>query len=381
MNVNVQRSLVSPEGQKVTWVELFFDLVFVFSVTQIVGLFHDGIDLRATGQAVLTFWLVWWAWTQFTWALNAADTTHHRVELATLVATAVAFFMGVAVPQAFVGHAAWFAVPYVLVRAIGLAIYARVAEAKPAQHAAVRKFALVSVGGLLAVLIGGFTSGAATYTFWSLAILLDIIAAAIGGQSEHWDLQPEHFAERHGLFVIIALGETLIVAATGMEGDTWTRSALAVATLSVAITCSLWWTHFTRAKLELDEALETARGSARSEMARDAFSLLHFPMLCGIIAYAAALEHALAHPTEPFAIQTRLALALGLTLFVGGMSVSLWRCTRRINYRRLFIIGATALAIVAVAGAPPVVTLFIALLGVSAVAASEHERHLSPSPH
>ena len=98
------QSLSSPEDQSVTFVELFFDLVFVFSVTQVVGLFHHGLNWSTAGQGVLVFWLVWWAWSQFTWALNAADTTHQWVQLGTLLATAVAFFMAIAVPDAFHGH-------------------------------------------------------------------------------------------------------------------------------------------------------------------------------------------------------------------------------------------------------------------------------------
>ena len=123
------RSIVSPEGQRVTFVELFFDLVFVFAVTQVVGLLHEGLDWGAVGRAILVFWFVWWAWTQFTWALNAADTTHHHVVLRTLLATAVAFFMAVALPSAFGERALWFAAPYVLVRGLGLTLYGRVAEA------------------------------------------------------------------------------------------------------------------------------------------------------------------------------------------------------------------------------------------------------------
>src|ERR687892_1420470 len=126
------RSLVSPHDQKVTFVELFFDLVFVFAVTQVVRVFHHHPGWGGAAQAVLVFWLVWWAWTQFTWALNAADTTHHLVELGTLLATAVAFFMAVAVPDAFTGGALRFAVPYVVVRVLGLMLYGWVAEAADA---------------------------------------------------------------------------------------------------------------------------------------------------------------------------------------------------------------------------------------------------------
>src|SRR3712207_5971677 len=151
------RSLVSPDDQKVTFVELFFDLVFVFGVTQVVKLFHDGITVSHTAQAILVFWLVWWGWTQFTWALNAADTTHPLVELATLAATAIAFFMAIAIPSVFRGGALWFALPYVLSRVVGLMLYGEVANANnPSQHAAVKRFSLISIGGLLAGLIGGF---------------------------------------------------------------------------------------------------------------------------------------------------------------------------------------------------------------------------------
>ena len=219
----------SPEDQNVTFVELFFDLVFVFSVTQVVSFLHGGLDWLVVGQAILVFWLVWWAWSQFTWALNAANTTHPLVQLGTLVATAVAFFMAVALPGAFQERALWFALTYVLVRAIGLTIYAWVASENAARRAAVRTWIIVSLGGLAAVLLGGFLGGAAQLWLWGAAILLDIIAGAIGGRLEGWDLHPVHFAERHGLFVIIALGETLIVAAARVSGTSWTGGLMAVA--------------------------------------------------------------------------------------------------------------------------------------------------------
>lgn len=204
----MSRSLASPHDQRVTFVELFFDLVFVFSVTQVVGLLHDGITWRSIGEAVLVFWLVWWAWTQFTWALNAADTTHPRVEFVTLVATGAAFFLAVGVPSAFHGSSLWFAGTYVAVRVLGLLIYDWVAWEDPSQRAAVRLFSVVSVGGLIAVLVGGILGGAAQYMWWGVGVVLDVVAAGIGGRAEGWNLHPEHFAERHGLFVIIALGES-----------------------------------------------------------------------------------------------------------------------------------------------------------------------------
>lgn len=358
------QSLSSPEDQSVTFVELFFDLVFVFSVTQVVGLFHHGISWGVAGQAVLVFWLVWWAWTQFTWALNAADTTHQWVQIGTLLATAVAFFLAVAVPDAFHGGAMSFAVPYVLVRVIGLLLYYWVASEKPSQRAAVRTFAVVSVGGLAAVLVGGMNGGSTQYWFWGLAILLDVIAAAVGGQSEGWDLHPDHFVERHGLFVIIALGETLIVAAGGVTGASWTGELIAITILVVAITCGLWWSYFTVAKPDLDRALASSPEPGRAPMARDSFSLAHFPLICGVIAYAAAVEQAIAHPTESFAFVTRASLAVGIFLFIGSMALAMWRATCGSPLRRTILAAATAVAIVAWGGAAPPLTLALAFIGI-----------------
>ena len=359
------QNIVSPEDQSVTFVELFFDLVFVFSVTQVVGLLHHELSWIGVGQAILLFWLVWWAWTQFTWALNAADTTHALIQLGTLAATAVAFFMAVALPDAFHGRALGFAIPYILVRVIGLTLYAWVAAADPSQRAAVRTFAAVSMGGLLAVLIGGVAGGTLQYWFWGLAIILDIAATAVGGQLEGWNVHPDHFGERHGLFVIIALGETLIVAAGGVTGAEWTTSLILVAVLAVAVTCVLWWSYFPRAKPKLDQALEASQGNNLTKMARDAFSLIHFPMLCGVIAYAIAIEEAIAHPDDPLPLAGRLALAIGLALFVGGMAAAIWRATRRLLLPRLILAGVAVILIVTLTNISPPLTLAVAFIGIA----------------
>lgn len=366
-------SLVSPDDQSVTFVELFFDLVFVFAITQVVGLLHDGLDARHIGQAVLVFWLVWWAWTQFTWALNAANTTHPGVQLATLVATGVAFFLAVSLPGAFGERALWFAVPYLLVRAIGLTQYARVAMVTgPGQWAAVATFSTLSLGGLGAVLGGAIAGGTTQYWLWGLAILLDVVAAGVAGRAGGWGLHPGHFVERHGLIVIIALGESIIVAAASLSDLAWDASTLAVGVLAVAVTGGLWWTYFVRAKPRLERALESLEGAQLSETARDAFSLMHFPMLCGVIAYAVAAEAALAHAHEPLPTATRIALGVGLLLFVGGMAVVTRRVTGHWLLRRIAIVAVTAPTVIAVDGFSPLVSLSLAFAGVVGVAVVEH---------
>ena len=369
-------AIVSPDDQTVTFVELFFDLVFVFSVTQVAHLLAKHLDWTGVGQAVLVFWLVWWAWTQFTWALNAADTTHAGVELGTLLATGVAFFMAMALPRAFAEDAIWFALPYVAVRVIGLTMYIRVAwVADPTQHAAVRGFAFMSVGGLAAVLAGAIVGPPTLYWWWGLAILLDVIAALVAGEAEGWNLHPEHFAERHGLFVIIALGESLIVAGGGLVGAEIDPTILAVGALTVAMICALWWSYFGAAKSVLDRELESAQGSEQTKLARDVYSLLHFPMILGVVGVAVALEAVVHHPGDPLDLLNRVTLALGVALFTGVMGLAMWRATGRMPIVRLLLAIATAVMVVAAGGVPPFITLGVAFGGGALMAAGEHRAH------
>ncbi len=321
--------IVSPDDQKVTFVELFFDLVFVFCVTQVVHLMHGHIDVHSAAGALLVFWLVWWSWTQFTWALNAANTDHPAVQMATLLATAIAFFLAIGIPRALDGGAAWFAVPYVALRSVGLLIYYWVAWSDPEQRRAVRVFGLFSVSGLAMVLAGAAIGGAAVYWCWAAAVVLDLMAAGIGGQLEGWNLHPEHFVERHGLIVIIALGETLIVAAAGLVGAPRTPAVVATGVAAVAVVCGLWWTYFPYVRPAFEHALAARQGAARSCTARDVFSVLHFPMLCGVIAMAVATEEALAHPDAPLSMNVRLAMSIGAALFVCGTAAAIWRAVGR----------------------------------------------------
>jgi low temperature requirement protein LtrA len=365
--------IVSPDDQKVTFVELFFDLVFVYCVTQVVTLFHGRVDVGSAVSALLVFWLVWWAWTQFTWALNAANTDHPRIQVITLLATSVAFFLAVGIPGALGPGALWFAGPYVALRVIGLLVYYWVARRDPNQRQAVRVFGLVSATGLGAVLAGGFLGGGAVYWCWGVAIVLDLAAAGIGGQLEGWNLHPAHFAERHGLIVIIALGETLIVAAAGLVEAAKSPMVIATGALAVAVTSGLWWSYFRHARPALEHALAARDGNARSCLARDVFSVLHFPMLCGVIAIAAATEAALAHPDQALGADLRLALGGGAVLFVCGTAAGMWRATGRALLWR----WATAPVVAAVLfafGAVPWIAMMLLLVMLTTIAVVEHRR-------
>jgi low temperature requirement protein LtrA len=365
--MNSSSSPLSPfltnDDQPVSFAELFFDLVFVYAITQVVQLMHGGFDWIHVIRAILVFWLVWWAWTQYSWALNAANTHHRTIQIAILMATAIAFFMAVSVPQAFGSSASWFALAYVAVRGIGLLIYLWVTWPDPAMRKAVRTFGALSVLGLCSALAGGWVQGHWQYILWGLTIVLDLIAAGIGGSNESWNLHPKHFSERHGLFVIIALGETLIISASAATEEFSNIYLLAVSCLSVGITCCLWWIYFFRAKEKLENAMESKSGSARSTLGRDVYSLFHFPLMCGLIIYAFAIEEAMSHPNQEMTFAARLALSAGIFIYSTGLVVTHWRATGKILYVRFIITAVIAGCIYIISGVATYWTLSIALTG------------------
>lgn len=324
----MSRRIATDEDQSASFVELFFDLAFVFAVTQIVQVIHHHLAWADVGRGLVLFWLVWWAWTQFAWALNSADTTHPGVESAMLAATATSIAMAVAIPTSFADAGLWFASTYVLVRTIGLAIYSRVAWEHPDKRLPLRRFIVLSVPGLIAVVAGGATAGDGRVWWWATAVGLDIVAATLAGSSDGWDIRPAHFGERHGLFVIIALGESLIVAGSGLSTESNT-AALFAGAAALATTCSLWWLYFTNVKPRLEHAIEPRVGADRAGTSRDVYSILHFLILFGVVLIAVAVEEAVTNPSGPLTSGARLALAAGLLLFIGGAYAAL----ARVGYR------------------------------------------------
>ena len=337
--------------QSVTFVELFFDLVFVFAITQITVYVAHHLTPDGVAVSVLLFWLIWWAWTQFTWTLNPADTTHRGVRVLTLVATALAFAMAIAVPGAFGQDGLWFALPYVLVRVIGLGLQVRVdLEVQGSDHSGLRRWVTLSSIGLVLVLVGAVLDPAIRPAIWGLAIVADLVAAAIAGSRESWDLHPSHLSERHGLIVIIALGESIIVAGAGVVGEARTPDLVAAVGVALLVTCLLWWTYFGWLKDALEHATDAADRRHIGPLARDVYSLAHFPLIFGIVVFAAAVEEIVVHPGDPTPLPVVIALAAGIILFVGSSALAYWRLHHRLLVGRITVLAVLTVALAAVAG-------------------------------
>lgn len=366
--------LHAPDAQAVTFVELFFDLVFVFAVTQLTALLAHDLTPEGVLRALLLFWLIWWAWTQFTWTLNPADTTHPVVRLVTLAATAAAFVMAASVPRAFGTDALWFAGPYLVVRVLGLWVQVRVdIERTDDYRSGIWRWAAASGLGLAIVLLGAVVDPSIRPMVWLLAILTDLGATAVAA-GRSWDIHGSHLAERHGLFVIIALGESLIVAGTAVAGDERTPALIGAAAGALLVACLLWWSYFGWFKEAMEERLEVLGFREIGVAARDAYSLGHFPMLFGIIGFAVAIEEFAAHPEAGAHPEVIVALGAGVGLFVGISAVAYWRLTRRLLIGRLAVLPAIWLGLAFTASLPPAWPLAVVAAGLLALVVAETVR-------
>ena len=367
MATAVTGSFTIDEDQGATFVELFFDLVFVFAITQVTGLVHHDLSPAGIGKALLVFWMIWWGWTQFTWALNPINTEHATVRLWTLAATGIAFIMAVSVGDAFGSGGLLFAGSYVVCRFIGLGLYYVGVRDQPELAKAVRFFTLLSVGGITLALVGGFVAPDLRVWIWLGAVLLDLGAANLAAGSGDWQVHPGHFAERHGLFVIIALGESLVAAGVASSHQEMSVPLLIVALGAVAVACLLWWSYFGWLKEELERALAERTGPERSILARDAYSMLHFPLIGGVIAVAVGFEAMVAHPGDVLEFGPLAAFATGILLFLGAGTAA-WRVAGGtiLWWRVAFLVGAIA-ALFLLPEPTPLLVLgitSIALLGV-----------------
>lgn len=330
------KALIAPENQSADYIELFFDLVFVFAITKITHMTAHNLDFIHVAQSILTFWMIWWSWSQFTWSLNSADTRHVEIRIEILAATAVAFVMAVYTDQAFDDKVLWFAIPYIIVKLLGLGLFFRVTEPDDDSRSAAVTFTIASLFPLIAVLIGAYAQPTTRIFWWLGAIGLDLLAGYIGGKAQGWKLQSAHFAERHGLIVIIALGESLIVSASSIGDTIQSFDLLITGGMAVLLTFLLWWTYFSWINDFIEWHLNNKSASDRARLGRDAYSFLHFPLICGIIGMAVGFEKILNHPSEPLTAPVALALGGGVLLFLGS-TAAVWRSGKHPLVPRLII--------------------------------------------
>jgi low temperature requirement protein LtrA len=347
---------------QVTPLELFFDLVFVFAFTQVTSLLVDDPTWGGVLRGMLVLAALWWAWSVYAWLTSAMDVDEGGVRLVMLAAMGVMFGVALAVPGVFGDDAVLFGIAYLLVRLLHLVLSAIVVRDDPERRDALLRFAPTAIAGPLLLVLAGFLEGDARIAVWLVALAIDYLGPVVIGVGRGWQVASEHFAERHALIILIALGESLISigVGAGLELD---PGVLLAAALGIVVLSALWWLYFDVAAIFGRRRLMQARGLELHRLALHAYSYLHLPIVAGIVLFALGLEETLHHVGEPLATVPAVALCGGAALYVLAEIAFLVRTTGRIFRRRT--IGAVVLA--ALIPAAATIPALAALALVSAV--------------
>jgi low temperature requirement protein LtrA len=293
-------------------------------------------------RGLLVLGALWWAWAAYAWLTDTVDPEEGGVRLAMLGAMAALLVASLAVPEAFGTDGVLFGVAYFVVRALHLVLYALAARGDRDLLGAVLRMTPTSMLGPALILVGGFADGAAQIALWALALALDYLGVLVG-RGRGFRVSPEHFAERHGLIVIIALGESIVAVGVGAAGVPLTWKVVTAAVLGVAVAAALWWAYFDVVALVAQRRLAEARGAARVTMARDSYSYLHLPMVAGIVLFALGLKKTLADVDDPLKTIPALGLCGGLALYLLAHVAFRLRNVGTLNRQRL-VVAAVLLA-------------------------------------
>ena len=304
----------------VTPVELFFDIVFVFTLTQLTHTLEEHLSLGAVVRVLLVFGVLWWMYGGYAWLTNHVPPRRVLQKLLLFAGMAGFLIAAVGIPHAFDGTGIIFGLGYLIVISVHLLLFSQ-SDAT----AGVVRLAPFNVGAALLILAAGFVSGTRAYVLWIAGFVLMAVVPYLVprlswvGSAQAFHIAPAHFVERHGLLVIIALGESVIAIGAGVDLEHLTPGTIAMIVLALALPGALWWTYFTDTRAA-EHALTSADTQHRSLMATRTYFFAHIPVLLGIIIAAAGIHAAIAHPAERSPWPAALALSGGIALFLVGIA-------------------------------------------------------------
>jgi low temperature requirement protein LtrA len=369
----VPRLNVSPvprDGERVTPLELFFDLVFVLALTQCTTLIAHTPTWAGMLKGLLVLGVLWWSWCGYAWLTSVVDPEEGAVRLAMFAAMAAFLVCALCVPGAFGSEALLFACAYGAVRGAHIVLFMLASREDPELRQSVLGLAASTALAAGLLLAGAFAGGAAQLGLWGLALVLDMGGPFLFG-AEGWKLVPGHFAERHGLIVIIALGESIVAIGVGARA-TIGAGVVAAAVLGMVVAATLWWAYFDVVAIVAARRLAGARaGRERNEIARDSYSYLHLPMVAGIALIAVGMKRTLIDVTAALHLVPAAALLGGAAVYLLAHVAFRLRNMHTLNRRRL----ACALVLLALlpAGAALPALATLAILAALLVALISYE--------
>jgi low temperature requirement protein LtrA len=301
--------------QRVRPLELFFDLVFVFAITQVTSFLSHSPTWGGLLRGMLLLGALWWAWSAYAWLTNTLDPEEGGVRLAVLAAVAAMLVVSLAAPGAFGADAVTFGVAYFVVRALHLVLYAIAGRGDRDLFRAVVRIVPAATLAPALLVVAGFLDSSVQLAFWGAALAIDYLGVLLG-HMRGWRVSPEHFVERFGLIVIIALGESIVAIGVGAAGLPLDAGVIAAALLGITVAACLWWSYFDWSVFIGQATLAEATGVRRATLARDLYSYLHLPMVGGIVLFAFGLKTTLTDVAGSLGSLPALGLFGGIALYL-----------------------------------------------------------------
>jgi low temperature requirement protein LtrA len=335
------------EEERVTPLELFFDLVFVLAITQCTALMAASPDWEGIVRGLFVLTALWWTWAGYAWLTSVVDPEEGAVRIAIFAAMAAMLVAALSVPGAFDDDALAFASAYAIVRIAHIGLFLIASRDDPQLRRSVTGLATSTAIGVSLLTAAAAADGALQASLWGIAIVLDLGLPFLFW-AEGWRLVPAHFAERHGLILIIALGESIVAIGVGSNAVV-DLAVVAVATLGVAIAAGLWWVYFDVTVWVAERRLSRLpAGREQNEAARDAYSYLHLAMVAGIVLLALGMKKTLEHPEDTLETVPAVGLVGGVATFLLAIVAFRWRLLHTLGRVRP-ITAAVLLALVPVA--------------------------------
>jgi low temperature requirement protein LtrA len=343
-------------GHAVTPLELFFDLVFVFGFTQVTTVFSNNPTWSGLGHGLLILATLWWAWAAYTWLTNMVDPEVGAMWGAMLVAMGAMFVAALAVPDAFGRHGVLFGVAFLIVNVMHVTLNALSARGNRDLLAATLRYAPTALFGATLILAAGFVHGGLKPVLWLAALAVGLFGPLLGGMNG-WRIEPAHFVERHGLIVIIAIGESLIAIGLGERLSELNTGVLVAAMLGFVVSTSFWLAYFDFFPIRGERLLADRTGVQRVALARDVYTYLHLPMVAGIVLFAFAMKTTLVHVGAHLDTIPALALTVGSALYLFAYVAIRARVSRTLGHGRLLAAIACVLLFPAALVTPALVVL------------------------
>ena len=365
------RAETSREGDRATTLELFFDLVYVFAFTQVSALMSHGHDGIAVLQGLVILALIWWSWTSYTWLANQAHADRGVVRIGIVLAIALMFIVSLVIPETYHDLAGGlfapvvFVVAYVAVRVVHVVVYIVAAGS----DAGLRRQIILSMCAALVpssalLVLGAFAGAPLQVWIWLVAIVLDLLVVYLTSRGGNWRINSlTHFAERHGLVIILALGESVVAIGIGVGRLPVSTAIIVGSVLAVALAVGSWWVYFHHFAPKLEHLVARKAGVERAGLATDVYTYLHLALVAGIVITALGVEQAM-HAIEDFHVLElfgAFALGGGIALYIAGTAF-IWR--RVSGEWALIRLGGATLSLLVI----PLLAILPAIVGLGVIA-------------